>query len=142
MSITATRKVGSSSSPTRRSEHTYVAGAQSEPFVEMIDTNNNISVRDDLRDNHGKTKQKLEEQESEFDAKLSSKSTYVPSAIEALAASGVYDNIEPQNASRKIGVYDSNQSIIKDEEIERTGRSYLKHFYEKNQPITEVDEFI
>lgn len=142
MSITSTRKVGSSSTPARRPEYSYRAGGQSEPFVEMIDTNNNISVRDDLRDHQPKQNQNQEKFEQEEAKELTSQSTYVPSAIEALAASGVYDNTETAYFSRKIGVYDNNQSIIKDEEIERTGHSYLKHFYEKNQLIEEVDELI
>ena len=44
--------------------------------------------------------------------------------------------------NNKVNVYSSNQSIIKDEEIERTGRNYLKHFYEKNEHIVDVDEFV
>ena len=51
-------------------------------------------------------------------------------------ATAVSDN------SHKVGVYDNNQAIIKDEELDRTGHSYLKHFYEKNEPVAEVDEFI
>lgn len=71
--------------------------------------------------------------------------TYIPNALEALAASGVYDDVPdeaPNSGSRKIGVYDNNQSIIRDPGSEQLSHSYLKHFYERNEIIEEVDELV
>lgn len=67
------------------------------------------------------------------------------SAIEALAASGVLEDSETEDNSNhfhKIGVYGNNQSIVKDEETEKIGHQYLKHFYEKNEILEEVDELV
>ena len=72
---------------------------------------------------------------------LNNGSAYIPSAIEALSASGVYDD-EQDHHSNKVNVYGNNQSIIKDDEIERTGHNYLKHFYETNKVLEEVDELV
>jgi len=45
MSISATRKVGSSSSP--RTERGYSANGKNTQFVEHIDTQNNVLIKDD-----------------------------------------------------------------------------------------------
>ncbi len=141
MSIAPTRKVSGSAGATRKVEHSYTQGNSGEPFVEMIDTNNSVSIREDLRDNEGRSRQSYNQSEEQEDKpRISSGSTYIPSAIEALTASGVYEQPQPDNRHLKVGVYDNNQSIIKEEEDERSGQTYLKHLYENNTPIEEVDE--
>ncbi len=146
MSITSTRKVSGSPSPTRRTERSYALGGQGESFVENIDTTNNVSINDDSKNHHNDSGQSFTPKErKEEKADISASPTYVASAIEALAASGVYDNLplNPElSASHKIGVYDSNQSIIKEERNERNGHPYLKHFYEKNEIVEEIDELV
>lgn len=140
MSIAPARRV-SSSPATARTERTYSSG-QSEQFVENIDTTNNILVRDDPnRDNH-QPRQQFQQSDSEESSQLTPTTGYVNNTIEALAASGVFEDSGIPDNSAKVNVYGSNQSIIKDEELERTGRRYLKHFYEKNTPLEEVDELI
>lgn len=141
MSIAPTRRV-SGSTTARRIEKNYAVGSAGEQFVELIDTNNNVLVRDESND-HGSPKKKFTPVEEKRGQEVSTAPTYVSSAIEALAASGVYDEPEDTpDSSQKVGVYDNNQAIIKDEEIDRTGQNYLKHFYEKNEIIAEVDELI
>lgn len=146
MSISSTRKVSNSTAPTRRTERSYAVGGQGEAFVENIDTSNNVSVNDDSKNRHnerGKYFNNKEKNEERND--VSSSPTYVASAIEALAASGVYEEVPDSfqsGASKKIGVYDSNQSIIKEERDEKNGHPYLKHFYEKNEFVEEVDELV
>ncbi len=143
MSITATRKVSSTTAAAKRPVR-YVAGVEGHPFVEMIDTTNNVSIKDENRDENESRKQSFDTPENpDIKNDVSSNSNYIPSAIEALAASGVYENnnAATQN-SGKIGVYDNNQSIIKEDKKEREGHSYLKHFYEKNELVEEVDEFV
>lgn len=84
----------------------------------------------------------LTKKEAKESKVVSAPANYVNNTIEALAASGVYEETAVSDNSHKVGVYDNNQAIIKDEELDRTGHSYLKHFYEKNEPVAEVDEFI
>lgn len=146
MSITSTRKVSGSPSPTRRTERSYALGGQGESFVENIDTTNNVSINDDSKNRHNESEQSFNSKdEKEEKTDISTAPTYIASAIEALAASGVYEQVEnmPQtNASHKIGVYDNNQSILKEERDERSGHPYLKHFYEKNEVVEEIDELV
>ncbi len=140
MSISATRKVGSSTS-SPRADRAYAPTQQSK-FVENIDTRNNVLVRDDSdsREHSGQFKQQKKQPEEQ---NFSPSVPYVKNSIEALAVSGVFDNTDtPKENGQKISVYDNNQSIIRDEEAERTGRNYLKHFYEKNEHLIDVDELI
>lgn len=148
MSISSTRKVSSSTAPARKAERIYTAGGQSESFVENIDTSNSVSVKDDMRDRHNESRHSFSpHQEKEENNNISSDTASVASVIEALAMSGVYESVDEdvndyKATSHKIGVYDNNQSIIREEEDERNGKSYLKHFYEKNEIVEEVDEFV
>lgn len=139
MSIAPTRRVGLSS-PASAVEKTY-AGRRDEEFVEMIDTNNSVSVRSDS-DGNNAANYKFSKQESPEQAPVNTDAPVVNNTIEALAASGVYEDAPPTEAHSRVNVYSNNQSIIKDEELERTGHNYLKHFYEKNEPVAEVDKFI
>lgn len=146
MSISSTRKVSSSTAPTKRTERSYAVGGQGEAFVENIDTSNNVSVNDDSKNRHNDRGQYFNDKDKKEErSDISSNPTYVASAIEALAASGVYDETldsQQSSTSHKIGVYDNNQSIIKEERKERSGHPYLKHFYEKNEFVEEVDELV
>ena len=113
--------------------------------MENIDTRNNVLVRDDTEGHSRQNNSPPEKDQSDNpDKKFAATVPYVTNSIEALAVSGVFEE-EPREipqASHKIGVYDNNQAIIKDEELDRTGRNYLKHFYEKNEHLIEVDELI
>ncbi len=145
MSISATRKVSNTSAPAKRSER-YVAGVEEHPFVENIDTTNNVFVRDENREGNDANQQAFNKRDMQDEKnKLLSGATYIPSAIEALAASGVYENMpaaEKRRTPSQVDVYGNNQSIIKEDDDDRNGHSYLKHFYEKNEIIEEVDEFV
>lgn len=147
MSITSTRKVSSSPSSPTRPEYTR-RGGEGESFVEVIDTTNNVWVNNNTADEHKNQQdtpfRKKEEKNNKKEV-ASTGRTYIPNAIEALTASGVYDeNQTPQknSSNHKIGVYDNNQSIIKDEKNEQYSHHYLKHFYERNEIIEEVDELV
>ena len=142
MSISATRKVGSSTS-SPRTERSYAAAHPNSQFVENIDTRNNVLVRDDSEGGSRREEYTPSFEEKESAPEISPSTAYVQNSIEALAVSGVFDTEEdPEHTSSKVGVYDNNQSIIRDEELERTGRNYLKHFYEKNEHLIDVDELI
>ena len=146
MSISSTRKVSSStgsqtrSAPVKHTDHNYIIGSEGESFVEVIDASNNISVNN--RDNKQKQSSSFAAPEKEDGNALSGGGAYIPSAIEALSASGVYDEMPDDRHNNRVNVYGNNQSIIKDEEVERTGHTYLKHFYETNQILEEVDELV
>lgn len=145
--ISSTRKVSSSpsSSSPRRTERNYGAGSEGHPFVEVIDTTNNVLVRDDSTENHQQQESPFEEKPQEARRQaIGGTSTFIPSAIEALTASGVYEQpAENETAkNRKVNVYDNNQSMVKEDEDNSYDNPYLKHLYEKNEIIEEVDEFV
>lgn len=143
MSISATRRV--SGSP--RTDRNYtVSGGHGESFVENIDTSNNVFINDDvLNDDNRKQNGKQQFQdEKEQEKNTSSAGVYVPNAIEAIAASGVYDTNtgDTYHSSKNIGVYDNNQSYVQEDNRDKLPQSYLKHFYENNRPPEEVDELV
>lgn len=143
MSISATRKVSSSTS-SPRAERAYTATQHSQ-FVENIDTRNNVLVRDDSDDNNHRQQFSQDRNKKDENTDISPSVAYVKNSIEALAVSGVFNDSDTSPsaaAEHKVSVYDNNQSIIRDEEAERTGRNYLKHFYEKNEHLIDVDELI
>lgn len=143
MSIAPTRRVGSSTSAPR-ADKSYAAARLNSQFVEMIDTNNNVLVRDENNEHHQHPPFAKDSQDQKPERPIAPDTPYVASSIEALAVSGVFDEeqTEVANGNHKVGVYDNNQSIIRDEELERTGRNYLKHFYEKNEHLADIDEFV
>lgn len=138
MSITSTRRIGSSTSSSKVDKRSFEPNNHSQ-FVEHIDTNNNVLIKDE-RDGDGQNRRQPPSSPS---PDFNSASPDISTSIEALALSGVLEDTgETMPNTNKVGVYTTNQSIIKDEEIERTGRSYLKHFYEKNEHPIDVDEFV
>ncbi len=147
MSISSTRKVSGATLTTKKNDRLYAVQGQSDSFVEHIDTANNVLIKQDFDEgnqNQQGYQQAKKEPADEPELSGNQSQTYVPSALEALAASGVYETSEntlPNNIS-KIGIYGNNQSMISQEEKERKSQSYLKHFYEKNEPIEEVDKLV
>lgn len=145
MNISSTRKVSSSSSPIKRTERHYAQGAEGHPFVENIDTRNNVLVRDGTEEQNKKNSAFEQKEKKDKQADISSSQAFVSaSAIEALSASGVYDEAEPtQNyRNKQVNVYDNNQAMVKDERDYSADNPYLKHLYEKNKILEDVDEFI
>ena len=144
MNVSSTRKVSSSSSPIKRTERHYAPGAEGHPFVEVVDTTNNALVRDES-DEYKRQQPPFERQDDEKQGSISSGKAYVSSgAIEALSASGVYETEEPSPnyQNRQVNVYDNNQAIVEDENDNAADNPYLKHLYEKNKILEEVDEFV
>ncbi len=141
MSIGSTRKVISSSSTTSKVDTRSLYASNRSQFVENIDTMNNVSVNDERDRNHDQHQN--DKSSKHLPTDFNSATPDISNSIGAMAVSGIFENDDfiPNN-DHKIGIYTNNQSIIKDEEVERTGRSYLKHFYEKNEHIVDVDELI
>jgi len=145
MSIGSTKKIESAISTSPKIKSLVQSSAGGRQFVEDIDTTNNVLVRDESEQQekfpsfeHQPSQNRL----SDFKSATADIST----SIEAIALTDTLEDdpkIDKRNVSnRKISIYNSNQSMIKDEEVERTGRSYLKHFYEKNEHLIDVDELV
>ncbi len=138
MSVTLTKRVNL---PPPTPHINQSATRYGKEFIEVVDTNNNVSVRSDTHSDHSEQGGNSFAQSGKQEPEVKLNSPTVNSTIEALAASGVYEqeNIEDHS---QVNIYSTNQSIIKDEELERTGHNYLKHFYEKNEPVSEVNKLI
>ncbi len=141
MTVGATRKVSSYSQTSSKVGRFRLPTDNHSQFVENIDTNNSVLVRDDDNNNEhpSQNRQRPQEQFKEF--KQTANNISVGSAVLTM---NMIDESEQtqQNRNKKVDVYTNNQAIIKDEEVEKTGRSYLKQFYEKNEHPADVDEFI
>lgn len=148
MSISSTRKVSGATLTTRKNDRLSATSNEGDVFVEHIDTANNVLIKKDF-DQESQNQQSYQQQRKENAEKTevsgNQPQTYVAGAIEALEASGAYEEPEENAHVRNvnnIGIYGNNQSMITQEEQERKKQSYLKHFYEKNEPIEEVDQFV
>ena len=141
MSISSTRKISSSAASTKISGKSFAPNNHSQ-FVENIDTRNNVLVRDDDNREHHQNNQKPPSPQHES-PDFNNNALDASTNIETLIMSEML-NSEPEQSAQanKIDVYLNNQSIIKDKDIERAGRNYLKHFYEKNEHLTDIDELI
>lgn len=134
MAVSSTQRVGGSTQ-----KRVYPTNSRSQ-LVENIDTSNNVLVRDDTSDNDFNdftSQRQKKNDDSEFNHELST-------SIDALTMSGIIESQDESNAdnNRRVNVYNNNQTIIKDDDVERIGRDYLKHFYEKNEPIVDVDKLV
>jgi hypothetical protein len=80
-------------------------------FVDMIDTSNNIFVKDELSDHSGQKQQEYQN-EKEENNQVVSDTSYVNNALEALIASGVYEEEQASyDTQKKVNVYGNNQKI-------------------------------
>ncbi len=141
MSIAATRKVSGSQLPVR-TERNYGAGRHEEQFVEVVDTNNNVLVRDETTSDNNQQQSLPQHEHKETEQHFSNKN-YLNNTLDAMLSSGIFEDSDAlPPSSKKVNVYDNNQTIIKKEERERNSHPYLKHFYEHNRPLEEVDEFV
>ncbi len=151
MNISSTRRVTGSSGGGAGVNSTgkarYAAGAH-EQFVERIDTSNQVSVNADARDESRNKEKYTSQTHEEKEGLISSDRTYVAGAVEAVSASGVYDEPPTRNTNRgrQIGVYDANQTMVKDEAEQEQEKfyneHYVKHLYENNEPPEEIDELV
>lgn len=143
MSVGATRKIESSVSSASKAERAVRSAGHRSQTVEDIDTTNNVLVRDDSEFSGQNNQNSFQQNNKQPDFK---NSTIDISSIETLAINGSLqeetENSEFNKSKKQINIYNNNQSILKDEEVERAGRNYLKHLYEKNEYPTDIDEFV
>ena len=139
MSISSTRKISSSASVSSRIDRRSLLANNHSQFVENIDTTNNVLVRDE---SNGESRKHDHQPPNNEDAtNYNSSNPNIVNGIEAIASSIALDE-QGYSQIHKIDVYSNNQSIVYDEEVEHTGRNYLKHFYEKNEHMIDVDELV
>lgn len=139
MSISSTRKISSSASVSSRIDRRSLLANNHSQFVENIDTTNNVLVRDES--NGESNKHDHQPPNNEDATNYNSSNPNIVNGIEAIASSIAPDE-QGYSQIHKIDVYSNNQSIVYDEEVEHTGRNYLKHFYEKNEHMIDVDELV
>ncbi len=137
MSVTPSQRIAS---PFAVGEKQYLS-RHGESFVETVDTNNNVSVRTET-DTNPQFNQNIQHLPKEEHPPVKADTPMVSNTIAALAASGVLEEEIPQQVSSNVDVYSRNQSTIREEERDRKGHRYLKHFYEQNQPVEEINKFI
>jgi hypothetical protein len=142
MSVGATRKIGPSATTSARSLAALRGANNQTQFVENIDTTNNVFVGDETGEQHKQNARQQQSAAQDNSPSFNDDTPDLASSLETLALSGVFEDTPQPSTSQKVNVYNNNQAIVKDEEIERTGRSYLKHFYEKNEPLIDVDELV
>lgn len=140
MSISSTRKISSNSPTSSRVDRSYFVANNVPHSVENIDTTNNVLVKDENERNGGKQGQQRKQQEQSTNYKTATPD--VINSIEAIASSVPPEEQNNINNMHKVDVYSNNQSIIHDQDVEHTGRSYLKHFYEKNEHMQDIDTLV
>ena len=143
MSVTSTRRVSTSLSYSSSVRGGYEAAQGSQSFVENIDTSNNVSVQNENEaggrkfyqrsSDENETEQFQAETSAPIDNGLKTTRSYAP----------LLDNDEDvavvQNKS--VGVYGENQEKSA-QSPDRRDNPYVKHLYEHNEIVDEVDEFI
>ena len=143
MSVTSTRRVSTSYSAPVKGGYEAAQGRQS--FVETIDTTNNVLVSDDS--NSAKNSYyPREKSEESFEEQISSSSEAVlDNSIHTGHMNGpLLDNDEDTEnlmTNRSVGIYGANQTISSGQS-ENPNNPYLRHLYENNEVIEDIDEFI
>lgn len=144
MSIGSTRKIESTVSSASKADRAVRSFTHNSQTVESIDTTNNVLVRDENENQERQDKNSSQQRAYQPDFKNSTAD--ISSSIEALAITAtIQENENNQQSSKpqnQIDIYSNNQSILKDEDVEKTGRTYLKHLYEKNEYLTDIDELV
>ena len=150
MSITSTRRVSTSLAYSQRAGG-YEAGSGGQSFVENIDTSNNVSVsNEENRGRGGYARQRADD--------LLDEEAFVAAQADNAAESGVsgavltpsvsvgamIDNDDDQASvyqNKSVNIYGANQAISAPEE-ETVDNPYLRYFYENNEVIEDIDEFV
>ena len=147
MSVTSTRKVSSSLSYSSSARGVYGAGHGRQSFVETIDTSNNVSIGEE-KDARGGAYASQKEQEVEKSleqgAQTSEKSLHEQSFNSQVPLSPLLDNDEDlslPSSHKSVGIYGNNQEISSSRD-EKVDNPYLKHFYENNEVVEDVDELV
>lgn len=150
MSITSTRRVSTSLAYSQRAGG-YDAGSGGQSFVENIDTSNNVSVNnEENRGRSGYAQARADSQPEESYLVSEPVSNVAENGVSgavlqpSVSVEAMIDN-DDDNASvyqnKSVNIYGANQAISAPEE-EAVDNPYLRYFYENNEVIEDVDEFV
>lgn len=143
MSVTSTRKVSASYSTSVKGGYEAASGRQS--FVETIDTTNSVLVADDTDSRGRQYFSRQPEEQGDFGSQSVSVTQQVLNNDLQVSKnlSPLFDNDEVHSSvvqDKSVGIYGSNQAMSSAEE--KIDNPYLKHLYEENEVIEDVDKFI
>ena len=148
MSVTSTRRVSSATSYTSPARGGYETAGRGQSFVENIDTTNNVLISDeDQSQREPPRRQRVPEDENlqaetQENQALGGDTEMVFKPMQSM--SPLLDNDEipsPSVQNQSIGIYGANQDISY-RDREKPNNPYLKHFYENNEEIEDIDEFV
>ena len=142
MSVSSTRRVSSSLSYNSSVKGGYEAAQGSQSFIENIDTSNNVSVQNEngARGRKFYQRQQDDNQSEEFQPENESVDNGINLSHQCPP---LFDNDSDTTIvqSKNVGIYEDNQEKS-NQTPERRENPYVKHLYEHNENIEEVDEFI
>ncbi|MBQ8464851.1 MAG: hypothetical protein IJ545_02450 [Alphaproteobacteria bacterium] len=142
MSVSSTRRVSSSLSYNSSVKGGYEAAQGSQSFIENIDTSNNVSVQNENGAQGRKFYQR--QQDDNQSEEFQPENEAVDNGINlSHQCSPLFDNDSDTTIvqSKNVGIYEDNQEKS-NQTPERRENPYVKHLYEHNENIEEVDEFI
>lgn len=141
MSVTSTRRVSGSYQSTVNSPYAATHGHSS--FVENIDTTNNVLIGDDSDSRRYKQFEKNQESENkeEFsgEEKVSDNSLHSSSNLSPLLDND--EEIVSSVSNKNVDIYGTNQGMSVQRE-DKFDNPYIKHFYENNEVIEDIDELV
>ena len=149
MAISPTRRVSSTttSEPQKKVKPVRAGGAESNDFVEAVDAANRVGVHSNLE--YDRERKKKQQEEAQHHHEVLTSGVYVRSAIEALAASGVYEESSEKDhaaAKRNVSRYSDNQSMVPKEELSSKRKSeedeFFDYFSEFEEEETAMDILI
>lgn len=142
MSVTSTRKVSTSMSYSSPAKGAYEAAAGHQSFVETIDTTNNISVTDKQSSGSGRQFKPSAQDDENFTPEVQSNQSNELKPSSHVAP--LWDNDDDQisvHQNKSVGIYGANQEMSETED-EKPNNPYLRYFYENNEIIEDIDEFV
>ncbi len=145
MSVTSTRRVSASTSYRSSAPRNYGVAQGGQSFVETIDTSNNVLIKDEAQSGHKQYFDREPSEEETFEVDEAISSPLPQNLSQSSQQTPLLDNDEtdadPAYQNKNVGIYGTNQQISSSKE-ERVNNPYFKHFYENNEVIEDVDEFV
>ena len=144
MAVTSTRRVSTSLSYSSSVRGGYEAAQGSQSFVENIDTSNNVLIQDENNSEGRKYYQRVQDDADEQENFSTETSQTINNGIKTSQNySPLIDNDDDVSVvqSQNVGIYGVNQEKSR-LDTERHDNPYVKHLYEQNEVIDEVDELV
>ena len=144
MTVTSTRRVSTSLSYSSSVRGGYEAAQGSQSFVENIDTSNNVSIQNENDSEGRKYYQRAQDETGEQENFNAEASQPIDNGIKTSQNySPLIDNDDDVGViqNQNVGIYVVNQEKSKPE-TDRRDNPYVKHLYEHNEIVDEVDEFV